>query len=100
MTKYNKYVNYLGNSSFLVGLGERNNDLRLKVDSMYTLFAKDSVAELENGESGHNIYSSIPMYLSRYNGGYGIYYIRNSNPMDIKINPKGIELHSAGHCDI
>jgi len=63
MTEHNKYINYITNTSLLIGLGERNNELRLKVDSTYTLFARDSLADIEKGESGHNVYSSMPMYL-------------------------------------
>ena len=64
-TRFNKEVTYGMPSHRVMGMGERNGPLLLEEDGIYTLFARDAVAEEETGRPpGHNTYSSMPIYLA------------------------------------
>lgn len=83
-SKYNKEVSYEMPTKQVIGMGERNNRLVLKENSIYTLMARDTLADLETGRSpGHNTYSSMPIYLAQEKDRHShLVYIRNPNAMD------------------
>jgi hypothetical protein len=63
--RYNKEITYKMPTKRVIGMGERNDNLVLKEDSIYTLFARDIVEEVETGRMpGHSTYSSQPIYLA------------------------------------
>ena len=75
-------------TQMVIGMGERNGNLRLKENKIYTLFAKDVVQEVETGEPpGHNTYSSQPVYMCQEKSGmFHLVYIRNTNPIDFLLH--------------
>ncbi|EGR33142.1 hypothetical protein IMG5_060920 [Ichthyophthirius multifiliis] len=95
--KYLEFTTVLPSQN-LFGIGERNNpNLKIK-EGIYTLFARDDVGIIEDGQQPpKNVYSSHPMYLVREkSGNFNLVFFKNSSPIDIKVEKNQIQFRAVG----
>ena len=84
-------------TSYIFGLGERNNiDFKLD-EGIYTLMNRDNEGILENGIGGNNIYGSHPVYLTKEKSGlFHVVFMQNSHPMDVEISQESLVYKMVG----
>ena len=76
----------------IFGLGESNNPSFLLVEGTYTMFNRDEVGKIWDGQSGRQTYGSHPMYLIQEKSGkFSVVFLQNSHPMDVELKENNLK---------